>query len=83
MGSYRVVGMGNIRGIDKVICGNCDNTGWVCENHGDKPWEGESTRLDVCDCGGAGAPCEVCRQVQKHLAATGRLPINGTILCGQ
>jgi len=64
-----------------MICVNCDSTGWVCENHGDKPWEGESIRADICACGGAGAPCEVCQQVQIHLALTGRIPINGTVIC--
>lgn len=63
-----------------MICINCDDTGWVCENHGDKPWGGESGRTDNCDCG-AGAPCEVCQQVQIHIALTGRIPINGTVIC--
>lgn len=40
-------------------CKNCDGTGWVCENHENKPWTGYSTRKDACDCG-AGMPCPVC-----------------------
>lgn len=37
-------------------CEKCNDTGWVCENHPDKPWEtGED---NDCDCGGAGMPCE-------------------------
>jgi hypothetical protein len=37
----------------------CDNTGWVCENHPDRPFKMFSKRFDACDCG-AGAPCERC-----------------------
>lgn len=40
-------------------CRTCDGTGWVCENHRDKPWNGVSYRFDACDCGLA-APCAVC-----------------------
>ncbi len=57
------------RAIDKaernaIGCRNCDGTGWVCENHPDKPWAdghlypGE-TRMTGCDCG-AGMPCQEC-----------------------
>ena len=31
-------------------CPVCLGSGWVCEDHPDKPWEHEG-------CGGAGAPC--------------------------
>lgn len=41
-----------------VGCVKCDNTGWVCENHGELPWDGISVRFDACHCGGAGAPCK-------------------------
>jgi hypothetical protein len=34
-------------------CLFCDDTGWVCENHLEKPWQGFSKRGDACD-GGAG-----------------------------
>ena len=37
-------------------CDNCDSTGWVCESHPRRPWEGPR----ACDCGGAGVPCPVC-----------------------
>jgi hypothetical protein len=37
-------------------CQNCDGTEWVCENHPNKPWDGESSRGDACGCG-AGMPC--------------------------
>ncbi len=33
-------------------CLLCEDTGWVCENHPDQPWQGP--------CGGAGAPCPRC-----------------------
>jgi hypothetical protein len=44
---------------DIIPCTNCDSTGWVCENHRDRPWDGVSGRLDACGCG-AGAPCTKC-----------------------
>jgi hypothetical protein len=42
-----------------MACLVCDNTGWVCENHPDRPWRGNSQRADACECG-AGMPCELC-----------------------
>jgi hypothetical protein len=39
-----------------AICAHCEDCGWVCENHPDKPWEGPR----ACSCGGAGAPCPAC-----------------------
>jgi len=44
---------------DKPRCQFCDNTGWVCENHPDKPSGDFSDRSDACQCG-AGAPCPHC-----------------------
>jgi len=38
----------------------CDSTGWVCEDHRDRPWTG----LFACGCGAAGAPCKVCNDVE-------------------
>src|SRR4051794_36520627 len=35
-----------------------EDSGWVCENHPDQPWEGPH----ACTCGGAGAPCPRCNQ---------------------
>lgn len=36
-----------------ISCANCDNQGWVCENHPEVPWnDGEGC------CGGAGMPCK-------------------------
>lgn len=37
-------------------CPICDNTGWVCEGHGNHPWRGVSNRPDSCDFG-PGIPC--------------------------
>jgi hypothetical protein len=31
-------------------CPICDGSGWVCEDHPDKPWQHDA-------CGGAGSPC--------------------------
>jgi hypothetical protein len=31
-------------------CSRCEDCGWVCENHPDRPWDGEH----ACTCGGAG-----------------------------
>ena len=42
-----------------MMCTMCDGTGWVCENHPDRPWRGTSERADACD-RGAGMPCELC-----------------------
>ena len=39
------------------MCERCDGTGWVCENHPDKPWEDSGSALS-CDCGGAGDACD-------------------------
>ncbi|MDR6820317.1 hypothetical protein J2X76_005514 [Neorhizobium sp. 2083] len=37
-------------------CKQCDDTGWVCERHLNKPWSGKRG----CGCGGAGLPCQNC-----------------------
>jgi hypothetical protein len=36
-------------------CETCDGTGWVCEDHPDRPWGELSRRADACDCGDATA----------------------------
>jgi hypothetical protein len=41
------------------MCERCDGTMWVCEKHRDRPWGGESSRPDACDCS-PGAPCPHC-----------------------
>ncbi|UQD69343.1 hypothetical protein JEY40_25360 [Bradyrhizobium japonicum] len=43
-------------GATTTTCVNCDDLGWVCENHPERPWDGPR----ACTCGGAGAPCPVC-----------------------
>lgn len=43
-----------------TICANCDNQGWVCEDHAEVPW-GDG---DGC-CGGAGEPC-VCNPIHRN-----------------
>ena len=55
-----------VRGSDPALrfhslvmkCSLCEDCGWVCENHPEKPWEGEH----ACTCGGAGAPCPECNR---------------------
>lgn len=47
-------------------CTNCDNTGWVCENHTNAPWKGISDRFDACDCLGAGLPCKFCNPCDEQ-----------------
>jgi len=37
-------------------CARCEDLGWVCENHDDKPWRDGP---GGCECG-AGAPCPAC-----------------------
>jgi hypothetical protein len=41
-----------------MICLVCEDSGWVCENHPDRPFQGEH----ACTCGGAGAPCPSCNE---------------------
>ena len=41
-------------------CEVCEDTGWVCENHPDRPSDcGGSASKRVCGCG-AGMPCLMC-----------------------
>jgi hypothetical protein len=37
-------------------CPQCEDTGWVCEDHPDTPWDGDH----ACSCGAAGMPCPRC-----------------------
>lgn len=46
------------RGALEHTCFICEDSGWVCENHMDRPWEGPH----ACGCGGAGAPCPNCNR---------------------
>jgi hypothetical protein len=38
----------------EITCQICKDEGWVCEDHQDKPWNGEHHRI----CLGAGMPCK-------------------------
>jgi hypothetical protein len=42
-----------------MTCELCDDTGWVCEDHGDRPVKADSKRSDACDCPAA-MPCPDC-----------------------
>jgi len=46
-------------GEERELCTNCDDTGWVCESHHDRPWGGVSNAANACECG-PGDPCPVC-----------------------
>ena len=48
-------------GATTTTCVNCDDLGWVCENHPSLPWDGPR----ACACGGAGAPCPACNVTGK------------------
>ncbi len=42
-------------------CSRCDSTGWVCENHSDRPWDGEK----ACSCGDPGPPATYPTQTTR------------------
>ena len=50
-------------------CSLCEDCGWVCETHPDRPWEGEH----ACTCGAAGAPCPRCNGRRGSADAEGLL----------
>jgi hypothetical protein len=63
-------------------CALCEDCGWVCENHPDRPWSGDH----ACTCGGAGEPCPRCnptedgecrdhRRVQDRIRQEGLAPL--------
>lgn len=41
------------------FCLRCDNTGWVCEAHPERPWKDSP---GGCHCGAPGNPCPVCNR---------------------
>ena len=55
-------------------CEFCDNTGWVCEDHGDRPLKADSKRGDACSFG-AGKPCPRCNRISRHVNDVPRLPL--------
>jgi hypothetical protein len=46
-------------------CTLCEDSGWVCEEHPGRPWEGPN----ACPCGAPGAPCPWC-----NMPAEGETP---------
>jgi hypothetical protein len=40
-------------------CASCRDTGWVCERHPDRPWEGDGAP-GCCSCGAPGMKCQAC-----------------------
>jgi len=48
-------------------CVRCGGTGWVCEDHREKPW-GATHVTDACQCGGAGALCSCCAGPLRRVA---------------
>lgn len=58
-----------------MSCNNCADSGWVCENHADRPWDGVSDDLRACLCGGAGMPCPVCNLSDPPSPPTGSVHI--------
>jgi hypothetical protein len=55
-----------------LACDLCDDTGWVCEDHADRPLKVDSKRADAC-CFGAGMPCPRCRRDSRHVDLVPRL----------
>jgi hypothetical protein len=53
-----------------MACDLCDDTGWVCEDHGDRPLKDDSDRVDACSFG-AGMRCN---RDSRHVAQKPRLP---------
>ena len=45
-------------------CLLCEDCGWVCEVHLDRPWEGEH----ACGCGSAGRPARGCNPIDDEAA---------------
>ena len=40
-------------------CNSCEDTGWVCEAHQNRPWNSGAAR-SPCICGAPGMPCSRC-----------------------
>jgi hypothetical protein len=55
-----------------MACDLCDATGWVCEDHADRPLKDDSNRPDACSFG-AGRPCPRCRRDSRHVDLVPRL----------
>jgi hypothetical protein len=42
--------------VRRMICHQCNDCGWVCEEHPGRPWQVQH----ACPCGAAGMPCPNC-----------------------
>lgn len=60
--------------IEQPDCPTCDNSGWVCENHPDVPWDDG----DADCCGGAGMPCRDCNPCDAQTPP--RLPAGSRVI---
>jgi hypothetical protein len=60
VGEYRVHHEAIARADPVMKCALCEDGGWVCENHPERPWGGSH----ACQCGGAGMPCPECNPNQ-------------------
>jgi hypothetical protein len=58
-------------------CSRCEDLGWVCENHPERPWN--KALPNGCECG-AGMPCPACNVTDadnpSRLPASLKQPIN-------
>jgi hypothetical protein len=41
-------------------CSTCNGSGWVCERHPDREWEGDG-KPEACSCGAPGMQCLNCK----------------------
>jgi hypothetical protein len=48
--------------LTAMKCTLCEDCGWVCEEHPERPWGGKY----ACICGGAGAPCPRCNVTENE-----------------
>jgi hypothetical protein len=53
-----------LRLLRSMKCVWCVNSGWVCESHLERPWQGRH----ACSCGAAGAPCPICNMPEEGAA---------------
>jgi hypothetical protein len=64
-----------------MACAVCDDTGWVCEAHPDRPAGMFSERAEACRCGAAAMPCPECNPsragVLPDMTRTGMAMMSG------
>jgi hypothetical protein len=46
-------------------CGVCEDTGWVCETHENRPGACSASPR-ACRCGAPGMPCLVCNEPESN-----------------